>query len=118
MSITLTTGKLVQVNGATVENNTTGEDMNLDVDYLGNTATFTLKTGTIQAGNLNAGVYGDTVSVTLNLLTGAYQSTNGVSGTITSTQLQQFNTLLKNVRNGNEAFVAATAIMPGTQVPW
>jgi hypothetical protein len=118
MSITLTTGKLVQINGATVENNTTGACTLFDVDYLANKATFTLRTGTIQSGNLNAGVYGDTVTVSLDLTTGNYQSSNGFSGTITGTQLSQFNTLLKNVRNGNEAFVAATPIMPGTQVPW
>jgi uncharacterized membrane protein YfbV (UPF0208 family) len=118
MSITLTTGKLVQVNGVTLENNTTGADMSFDIDFFANVATFTLRTGVLQSGNLNPGVYGDTVTVSLNMVTGAYQSSNGVSGTISGTQLQQFQTMMKNLRNGNEVFVAATPIMAGIQVPW
>jgi uncharacterized membrane protein YfbV (UPF0208 family) len=117
MSITLTTGKLVAINGVTQENDTVGACTTFSMDFIGNIATFTLQVGSLLAGNLNVGVYSVPITVSLNLTTGAWTSSNGQSGTISGTPLSQFVTMMKNLRNGNEAFCAAQ-IMPGTQVAW
>jgi hypothetical protein len=117
-SITLTTGKLVAINGVTQENDSIGGCSGYAVDYIGNTVTFTFVTGTIVSGNINKGIFGDTVLLTLNLTSGAWTSTNGGSGTISGATLTNFVNQLKSNRNLVETFVAGNTVMPGTQVAW
>lgn len=119
MSITLTSGTLVQINGSTVENDTVGACTSMLVDYFSQTVTFTFRTGTIQNGNLNAGLYGPTVTLTVNLQTGAWSSSSGQSGTIGAGALASFNSQMKSDRNLVETFAAgAAALLPGVQVAW
>jgi len=119
MSITLTNGTLVQINGSTIENDTVGACVSMTVDYFSQTATFVFRTGVLQNGNLNAGVYGPTVTLTVNLATGAWSASTGQSGTISGGALASFNSQVKSDRNLVETFAAGGgAFMPGVQVAW
>jgi hypothetical protein len=121
MSITLTNGKLIQVNGVTVENDSVGATTVLSVDFFASTVSYTLRTGSLIPGppqNLNAGAFGDTVTVTINLISGAWTSSNGLNGTIAAGQLTQIQNQFKGDRNLSEQHAVNQSIMPGTQVPW
>lgn len=119
MSITLTNGTLVQINGSTIENDTIGACTSMNVDYFSQMATFVFRTGAIQNGNLNAGIYGPTVTFTVNLVTGLWTASTGQTGTIGAGALASFNSQIKSDRNLVETFAAgAGAFMPGTQVAW
>ena len=119
MSITLTNGTLVQINGATVENDVIGAVTSMTVDYLGQTAVFVLRTGSLLNGNINVGNYGQTVQLTINLATGSWSSSAGQSGTMGPVALNNFNSQFKADRNTVETFAAGGGnLMPGTQVPW
>lgn len=121
MSINLTTPKVISVTGSQnfSETDAQGALMSYSIDFFGQTFTGVFRTGTVTGGNLNAGAFGDTVTLVVNLVTGAWTSSNGFSGTIGSTPLNNFNAQFKTDRNAAEGFAAgASGIMPGTQVPW
>lgn len=117
--ITLTTGKLVAINGVTQENDTQGAVVSYTVDFLANTATFVLQIGSGAPAAFNVGVYSVPITVTVNLVTGAWLSSNGLSGTIGGGALANFNTSIKADRNLAEGFSAGgSGILPGTQTAW
>lgn len=116
--ITLTTGRLVQINGVTQENDTQGVNTGFAVEFLGNTATFNLAIGSGAPSSFNIAVYNLPVAITVNLGSGAWTSTNGFSGTIGAGALANFVAQTKAVRNTVESFVAGNSVMPGTQVAW
>lgn len=126
MSITLTTGTNVSINSVQVENDTIGGCTGFFVDFLGNQVTFNLVTGVILNSNINAGVYGPRVNVTVNLNTGAWAAVNALnqsqviaSGNVSGPALTNFINQVKSDRNLMETFAAGgSGIMPGTQVPW
>jgi hypothetical protein len=119
MSITLTTPKKVALNDVVIENNTQGACMGYSIDFFSNTFVATLRTGVVQGGNLNAGVYGDLVTLTVNLTTGAWTSSNGLTGTVPGGALANFVNQFKTDRNATESYAAGSSgIMPGVQVPW
>ncbi len=117
--ITLTTGKLVVINGVTQENNTQGACTGFTVDFLANTATFSFQIGSGAPASFNIGVYSTLVTITVNLTTGAWTSSNGLSGIVPSGPLTNFNNQMRSDRNLSEVFAAGSSgVMPGTQVPW
>lgn len=119
MSITLASGKLIQINGATIENDDTGACMEFTINFETNTFTAIMRTGALTAGNVKPGQYGDYVTVFVNLTTGKWTSTNGFSGTVGAGGLANFVNQFKADRNATESFCAGgSGIMPGTQVPW
>jgi len=118
MSITLTTGKLVAINGVTQENDSQGACVSFSVDFLANVATFTFGIGSGAPAAFNLGVYNAPVSVSVNLATGAWTSTNGFSGVIAGAALTNFVAQSKSNRNTAETFVAGNSVMPGTTVAW
>ena len=119
MSITLTTGTNVSINGVSIENDTIGGCTGFLVDFLGNQVTFNLVTGTILNGNINAGNYGTRVSVTVNMTTGQWASTNGLSGTLAGANLTNIVNQFRSDRNLMETFAAGgSGILPGAQVTW
>jgi hypothetical protein len=56
--------------------------------------------------------------INLDLDTGQWTSSNGLSGTVPVAELVPLETAFKAIRNGVEQFAAAAGIMPGTQTPW
>ncbi|HEV2399495.1 MAG TPA: hypothetical protein VGS27_21305 [Candidatus Sulfotelmatobacter sp.] len=119
MSITLTTGVLLQLNGATIENDVSGFVSAFHVDFLTNSVLITLLQGNVVGNVASQGQYGATVNVTVNLSTGAWTSSNGKAGTVTGASFTTFVSQMKADRNLMETFAAgASGIMPGTQVAW
>jgi hypothetical protein len=123
MSITLTTPFTVVIGGKQVENDTVGGCTGWSVDAIGGTVTVQLAVGTILDGNLNVGPQAQAnqqgVSITVNLTTGAWTSSNGLSGTLTTAQLAAVVAQFLADRNLIEQLAAGNSeVMPGTQVPW
>lgn len=118
MSITLTTGRLVSINGVQQENDTQGANTGYTIDFLGNSVTFFFAIGSGAPAAFNIGVYNVPVSVTVNLGSGAWTSTNGFSGTVAAGPLANFVNQTKAVRNTAETFVAGNSVMPGNQITW
>ncbi len=117
MSITLTTGVLVAINGVTVENDLAGAVRGMVIDYLSNTVIFDLIQGNVAGANFSRGTYGSSVNVTVNMTTGAWTSSNGLSGTLAGAAFTNAVSQLKGLRNLMETF-ASSNIMPGVQVAW
>ena len=94
--------------------------MGMAVDYFASAVTFTLRQGNLDSGNLNAGAYAPTITFTVDLTTGLWSSSNGLSGTIPpGAPLNNFVNQLKADRNQAETFASGSShIMDGTQVPW
>jgi hypothetical protein len=119
VAITLTTGKLVTINGVTQENDTQGVVTGFLIDFLGNTVTYHLSIGSGAPAAFNVGVYNTPISVTVNLSTGVWFSTNGFSGTISPAGLSGFISQIKGDRNLMESFSASgSGILPGVQAAW
>jgi hypothetical protein len=119
MSITLTTGKTVAINGVTVETNPVSAVIGYALDLIANILTVYLATGTLVSGNLSSSTYADRVTLVLNLTNGVWSSSNGFSGTIAGAALANFVASVKANRNQMEVFCAGGAgIAPGVQVPW
>lgn len=119
MSITLTTGKNIVINSVPFENDASGAVTDFTVDFIGNTLSFTLMTGTTSGSTFTAGSLGDIVKVTINLTTGGWKTSTGLSGIIGGGAIASFVAEIKADRNAAETFAAGGSnIMPGTQVPW
>lgn len=88
MSITLTTPFTVTENGVQVENDTIGACTGFAVDYQGSTMTYFFKIGTLGGSPSNlipgpiAAVQNQNISVTVNLISGAWADNLGGSGTV------------------------------------
>lgn len=117
MSITLTTGKLVAINGVTQENDTQGAAVSLDMDWMGNIGTVRFSVGSGAPSAFNIGVYDTPITLTVNMTTGAWTSTNGSSGTFAGAGFTNFQNQFKAIRNAAETF-AASQFLPGVQVAW
>jgi hypothetical protein len=125
MSITLTTPYAISVNGTQVEDDTVGACTGMSLDYIGNVLVYTFTVGTLAGNppNIVAGPYAiandQQITITVQLLTGAWSDNHGHSGTIPSTILNPIITQLITNRNSAESFMSVSGgLMPGTQVPW
>ena len=125
MSITLTTPYTVSVNGSQVENDTIGGCSGYTLDFLASVLTYTFIVGTL-TGNppaLNSGPYaqlqGQSVTVTVNLKTGAWSDNHNHGGTIPSIILTPIVATAISNRNTSEGFVAVSGgLMPGSLTAW
>ncbi len=125
MSITLTTPFTVTEDGVQVENDTVGACTGYAVDFEGSTMTYFFKIGTLGGSPSNlipgsiAATQNQNISVTVNLLTGAWTDNLGAGGTIPGAILNPILTALIADRNNAEGFMSVSGgLMPGTQVPW
>jgi hypothetical protein len=129
MSIALTSPYSVDINSVLVEDDTTGACTGMTMDFIANVMTYTFKIGVLTGSgaslNLNAGPYaqtnGQTVTVTVNMLTGAWSSTGPTagSGVIPGSILNPIITQMIANRNTAEGFVAVSGgLMPGTTTAW
>jgi hypothetical protein len=125
MSIALTTPYTVSIGGTQVEDDTTGGCSAMTLDYLGHIMTYTFKVGTLTGSppQLNVGPYaqlqGQSITVTVNLSTGAWSDNIGGMGTIPGSILNPIITQIIANRNSAEGFVAVSGgLMPGTTTAW
>ena len=121
MSITLTTAKSVTVTGqgAITENDTQAAAVVLTMDWLANVGTIRFSLGSGAPSAFNIGVFDTPDTLTVNMTTGAWTTTNGQSGTFSGAGFTNFQNQFKAIRNAAETF-ASTTITPllGTQVAW
>lgn len=119
MSITLAAGQVqtVTIGGVTTETDSQGAAQAMHVNLNGPDITVTLAKGTVSGNVLNEGTQ-TRVTVTINGVTGFWQSSNGLSGTLAGAALTNVQTMAKGWRNTIETFAVNNNIMPGTQVPW
>jgi hypothetical protein len=117
VSITLTTGKTVSINGTQVENDTQGSCTILHMDFIGNIGSLSFSIGSGAPSAFNIGVYDAPVTLTVNMTTGAWTTSVGTSGTFSGAGFVSFQNQFKAIRNAAETF-AASQFMPGVQVAW
>jgi hypothetical protein len=119
MSITLAAGQVatVTLGGVTVENDTGGAATQMNVNFAGPDIVLVLTKGVVSGSTFTAGTQ-TSISVTINLVTGFWISTNGLSGTLSGAALTNFQTTVKGWRNSVETFAVNNSILPGTQVAW
>jgi hypothetical protein len=122
--ITLTTPTQVTASGllasgvASETDNIAGVS-HFTVDFIAGTISFELVLGQLLNGNVNIGVYVPRIEVTVNLATGAWTTSTGLSGTIASASLTSVISQFASDRNLMEAFAAGSSgILPGTQTAW
>jgi len=129
MTINLTTATVATITGPNPlsENDAQAGCTLLDIDFNGQIAIFTFKQGTAASQALNAGAYLglSTVTIQVNLQTGAWASfddkapQNNKAGTFTGAAFTNFVNTVKTLRNSIETFAAgASGILPGSQVSW
>ena len=126
MSITLTTGTNVVINGIAFENDTQAGCIDMNVNYNANTVTFTFRSGVVSGTAIVPGAIPPTIILAVNMSTGVWNSfdgsnnpANNKTGTFTGAAFTTFVANMKTVRNNIETFAAgASGILPGTQVAW
>jgi hypothetical protein len=125
VSITLTTAYAIAVNGTQVENDTVGACTGFSVDYVGKIMVYTFTLGTLSGSppSIVAGTYAvannQQITLTVNLVTGAWSDNHGHGGVVPGSILNPIITQLLGNRNSSESFMAVSGgLMPGTQVPW
>jgi hypothetical protein len=122
MSITLTQALTVVQGGTTIETDNAAACMAFAVSWtlVGPTAVATFQDGAVSGISLNPGTIAglNTVQFSLNMTTGAWSTSNGLSGTISGAALNSFLTTLKSIRNTIEAEAVSLGIIAGTQVAW
>lgn len=108
------------VGGTVVETNPTGAVGNITIDYIGNTLSFYLLTGTLNGSGISVGAHASSQAmISMNMATGVWQNNQtGASGTIQAAALTSLIGVLKGLRNSAEAFAVAQGMIAGIQVPW
>ena len=123
MSITLTTGKTVLINGVQQENDTQGAAVAMSYDFLANVATIRFSIGSGAPAAFNIGVYDAPILLTVNMTSGVWSAVNVQSGatvgsgTFSGAGFTSFQNQFKTIRNAAETF-ASIQFMLGTQVAW
>lgn len=123
MSINLTTSTQVTITGTQTisETDNVGVVTSMAIDYVAKTATFVFQTGSEVGGKFVAGVYGPTVTLVINLVTGGWASFDSrgsvfnQAGTIPVANLNTFINQVISDAGLIEQF-AAGAFLPGTYV--
>jgi hypothetical protein len=115
--ITLTTP--FTISGSLSENDTQGAATVLDMDWMSNVGTIRFAVGSGAPANFNIGAVGSSQTITLsvNMTTGAWTATSGQSGTFSGAGFTNFQNQFKAIRNAAETF-ASTQFMLGSQVAW
>lgn len=120
MSITLSASAISvkTVGGIVKETDATDAITSLQLDYQQNILAFTVQGGTLAGQVFTPGSAGDNIQVTMDLVTGRWNASNGTSGTLGGASLTSLLTTLKGLRNTGETFTTGNAIVAGTQVAW
>ena len=83
-----------------------------------NQLTVELAYGNMVSGAFVQGQRAHAVRVILDFSSGTWTASNGLSGTLSSTQLSQIQSALRQARNIVEQFATTAGVVPGTQTPW
>jgi hypothetical protein len=123
MSITLSAGAIStkQVGGVTKETDATDALMTLRVDFQANNLVFTLVGGTLAGQVFTPGTAGDSIEVSIDLVSGRWLASNSATGlpaTLSGAALNTLLTTLKSLRNTGETFAVNNSVVSGSQVAW
>lgn len=118
MSITLTNQLTLAAGGVTQETDAAGAATYMEVSWPNSVRLF-FRTGNVAGGVFTPGAsIGTTVQVFIDLSTGSWTSTNGLSGTLGGAALTNLQTTVKGWRNASENFAVNNNVVPGSQVAW
>jgi hypothetical protein len=117
MSITLTNQLAITAGGVPQETDAASAATYMEVSWPNNLRIF-FRTGNVVGGAFVPGNIGDAVVVTIDLSTGAWASTNGLTGTFGQAVLTNLLTMVKGWRNTAEQFASGNNVQVGTQVAW
>ena len=121
MSITLTNSISVSQGATVVETDAAAAAMGITMDFqLNNPALMIrLKTGNVNGSSLVPGSIAPTdVEISVDLTSGRWSTTNGMSGTVGAGALAGLVSTLKGFRNSAESFAVNQGVVAGNQVPW
>lgn len=121
MSITLTNPVVTQQGASTLENDTVAGASTYALDAATAAPVFAcrIQLGTgVSAQAITVNKFSSQINMSLNLVTGAWATDNGQSGTLSGAALNTFVTSLKTLRNTVETFAINNGIVAGTQVGW
>lgn len=121
MSITLTNPVVTQQGVSTLENDTVAGASTYTLDAATAAPVFVcrLQLGTgVLSQAISVNKYSSQITVSVNLVTGAWATDTGVSGTLSGGALTSFVNSLKALRNTVETFAITNGIVAGTQVGW
>ena len=121
MSITLTDAISVSQGATIVETDAAAAAMDITMDFqLANPALMiNLKTGNVSGNSLVPGnIAADQIQISIDLTSGRWSATNGLSGTVGAGVLTGLVNTLKNFRNSAESFAVNQGVVAGTQVSW
>jgi hypothetical protein len=120
MSITLSAPNVQTVTkgGSVIETNDAAAVVNYKFDYTANALLWEGDAGQMVSGAFVPGGHADRVTVYVDLATGKWNTSNGLSGTFNAGTLNAIVALGKSNRNTLEGYLVAAGVFPGTQVPW
>jgi hypothetical protein len=119
MSITLTNPVTVTAGASTIESDLSSAITFVWIDFVNNILGIIMQNGTVSGSSFTPGAEVPAeVQCTMNLTTGAWTTTTGLSGTanpaVLAAQVAQFQTS----RNGGEQFMLAIGAVSGTYTAW
>jgi hypothetical protein len=117
MSITLTNAAVLSINGAVAESDANAELYYLELSFPSSVRLF-YGFGTAVGSVFTPGTQLPNVIVTVNLLTGVWASTNGLSGTASGAGFTAVQNDFLALVNIAETFAVNNNIVVGTTVPW
>ena|ERR1700733_12028130 len=120
MSITLNAAAVttLTVGGVTKETDNADALIGVVIDYKNNNVTFTIQGGSVAGQVFTPGSNGDNIQITIDMVLGKWNSSNGLSGTLSGAALTALHNSITTFRNQGETFATANAIIAGTQVAW
>jgi len=117
MSITLTNAAVLSINGAVTESDANASLYYFELSFPNSVRLF-YGFGTTVGSVFTPGTQLPKVIVTLNLVTGAWTSTNGLSGTVSGAGFTAVQNDFLALVNIAETFAVNNSLVVGTQVPW
>ena len=117
MSITLTNAAVLNINGAVAESDANATLFYLELNFPSSVKLF-YGYGTTVGSVFTPGTQVPKIVVTLNLITGVWSSSNGLSGTASGAGFTALQTDVLALANDAESFATANSVVIGSGVVW
>ena len=117
MSITLTNSAVLSINGAVAESDANATLFYVELNFPSSVRLF-YGYGTTVGSVFTPGTQVPKIVVTLNLITGVWSSSNGLSGTASGAGFTALQTDVLALANDAESFATANSVVIGSGVVW
>ena len=117
MSITLTNSAVLNINGAVAESDANATLFYVELNFPSSVRLF-YGYGTTVGSVFTPGTQVPKIVVTLNLITGVWSSSNGLSGTASGAGFTALQTDVLALVNDAESFATANSVVVGAGVAW